>query len=76
MRTRMSGGVGGGRLARPPISICFGIAPFDHLFGSGKVPVRGKPRIGVVVVGSAAMSNMPRIYRCVLSRPIDKLLLV
>ena len=34
-----------------------------HPFGNGKVPVRGKPRVSMVVVGSAAMSNVRRIHR-------------
>jgi hypothetical protein len=34
-----------------------------HPFGNGKVPVRGQPRVSMVVVGSAAMSNVRRIHR-------------
>lgn len=34
-----------------------------HPFGDGKVPVRGQPRVSMVVVGSAAMSNVRRIHR-------------
>jgi hypothetical protein len=34
-----------------------------HPFGNGKVPVRGKPRVSMVVIGSAAMSNVRRIHR-------------
>ncbi|MBC8492686.1 MAG: transposase [Chloroflexi bacterium] len=34
-----------------------------HPFGYGKVPVRGKPRVSMVVIGSAAMSNVRRIHR-------------
>jgi hypothetical protein len=34
-----------------------------HPFGNGKVPVRGKPRVSMVVIGSAAMSNARRIHR-------------
>jgi len=34
-----------------------------HPFGNGKVPVRGKPRVSMAVIGSAAMSNVRRIHR-------------
>jgi hypothetical protein len=34
-----------------------------HPFGNGKVPVRGKPRVSMVMVESAAMSNLRRIHR-------------
>jgi hypothetical protein len=34
-----------------------------HPFGNGKVPVRGKPRVSIVMVGSALMSNLRRIHR-------------
>ena len=34
-----------------------------HPFGNGKVPVRGNPRVSMVVTGSAAMSNVRQIYR-------------
>jgi len=34
-----------------------------HPFGNGKVPVRGKPRVSMVMVASAAMSNLRRIHR-------------
>jgi hypothetical protein len=34
-----------------------------HPFGNGKVPVRGKPRVSMVLIGSAAMSNVRRIHR-------------
>jgi hypothetical protein len=34
-----------------------------HPFRDGKVPVRGQPRVSVVVIGSAAMSNVRRIWR-------------
>ena len=35
-----------------------------HPFGNGKVPVRGKPRVSMVVTGSAAMNNVRQIHRC------------
>jgi len=34
-----------------------------HPFGNGKVPVRGKPRVSMVMLGSALMSNLRRIHR-------------
>lgn len=34
-----------------------------HPFRNGKVPVRGQPRVSMVVIGSAAMSNVRRIWR-------------
>jgi hypothetical protein len=34
-----------------------------HPFGNGKVPVRGKPRMSMLVIASAAMSNVRQINR-------------
>lgn len=34
-----------------------------HPFGNGKVPVRGKLRIGMLMIGSAAMNNVRQIHR-------------
>jgi hypothetical protein len=34
-----------------------------HPFDDGKVPVRGQPRVSMVVLASAAMSNLRRIHR-------------
>jgi len=34
-----------------------------HPFGNGKVPVRGKPRVGMLMIGSAAMNNVRQIHR-------------
>jgi len=34
-----------------------------HPFGNGKVPVRGKHRVNMVMIGSALMSNLRRIHR-------------
>jgi hypothetical protein len=34
-----------------------------HPFRNGKVPVRGKPRVSMVLVGSAAMNNVRQIHR-------------
>jgi hypothetical protein len=34
-----------------------------HPFGNGQVPVRGKPRVGMLMIGSAAMNNVRQICR-------------
>jgi hypothetical protein len=34
-----------------------------HPFGNGKVPVRGKPRVSMLMIGSAAMNNVRQIHR-------------
>ena len=34
-----------------------------HPFRNGKVPVRGQPRLRMLLIGSAAMSNVRRIFR-------------
>jgi len=34
-----------------------------HPFGNGKVPVRGQPRVTMLLIGSAAMTNVRRICR-------------
>ncbi len=39
-----------------------------HPFGNGKVPVRGKPRVGMLMIGSAAMNNVRQIFRYQRSR--------
>ena len=39
------------------------VRAIKHPFGNGKVPVRGKPRVGMVMVGSAAMNNVRQIHR-------------
>jgi hypothetical protein len=39
-----------------------------HPFGNGKVPVRGKPRVSMVMIGSALMSNLRRIHRYLMDR--------
>jgi len=33
-----------------------------HPFGNGKLPVRGKPRVSMMVIASAAMTNIRRIH--------------
>ena len=44
------------------------VRSLKHPFGNGKVPVRGKPRVSIVVIGSAAMSNVRRIHRYLVER--------
>ena len=39
-----------------------------HPFGNGKVSVRGKARVSMIVIGSAAMGNVRRIYRYQIAR--------
>jgi len=39
-----------------------------HPFDDGKVPVRGQPRVSMVVLASAAMSNLRRIHRFLVER--------
>jgi hypothetical protein len=39
-----------------------------HPFGNGKVPVRGKPRVSMVMIGSAAMNNVRQINRYLVGR--------
>ena len=39
------------------------VRAIKHPFGNGKVPVRGKPRVSMVVIGSAAMNNVRQIHR-------------
>ncbi len=34
-----------------------------HPFGNGKVPVRGKPRVTMLMIGSATMNNVRQIHR-------------
>ena len=39
-----------------------------HPFGNGKVPVRGQARVAIVMLESAAMSNVRRIHRYLVGR--------
>jgi len=39
-----------------------------HPFGNGKVPVRGQPRVSMVMIGSAAMNNVRQITRYLASK--------
>jgi len=42
-----------------------------HPFRNGKVPVRGKPRVSMVLVGSAAMNNVRQIHRYLVRQRAD-----
>ncbi|MEJ2331044.1 MAG: transposase, partial [Gammaproteobacteria bacterium] len=42
-----------------------------HPFRNGKVPVRGKPRVSMVLVGSAAMNNARQIHRYLVRQRAD-----
>jgi len=39
-----------------------------HPFGNGKVPVRGNPRVSMVMTESAAMNNVRQIHRYQISQ--------
>ncbi len=43
-----------------------------HPFRNGKVPVRGKPRMSMMIIGSAAMSNLRRIHRYQVAKRRDQ----
>jgi hypothetical protein len=43
-----------------------------HPFDNGKVPVRGQPRVSVVVLASAAMSNLRRIHRFLAEKSVQE----
>ena len=50
-----------GQNLRPAVEAT--VRSVKHPFGNGKVPVRGQPRMSMVVLASAAMSNLRRIHR-------------
>jgi len=50
-----------GQNLRPAVEAT--VRSLKHPFGNGKVPVRGQPRVSMVVLASAAMSNLRRIHR-------------
>jgi hypothetical protein len=39
------------------------IRAIKHPFRNGKAPVRGRPRVSMLLIGSAAMNNVRQIYR-------------
>lgn len=48
------------------------VRSIKHPFDDGKVPVRGQPRVSMVVVASAAMSNLRRIHRFLVGKETQK----
>jgi hypothetical protein len=50
-----------GQNLRPAVEAT--VRSVKHPFDDGKVPVRGQPRVSIVVLASAAMSNLRRIHR-------------
>jgi hypothetical protein len=40
------------------------VRSIKHPFRQGKLPVRGKPRVTIMIIGSAAMCNVRRLWRC------------
>lgn len=52
-----------GQNLRPAVEAT--VRSVKHPFGDGKVPVRGQTRVSMVVLASAAMSNLRRIHRFV-----------
>jgi hypothetical protein len=47
------------------------VRAIKHPFRNGKVPVRGKPRVSMVLVGSAAMNNLRQIHRYLVRQRAD-----
>ncbi len=39
------------------------VRAIKHPFGNGKVPVRGNPRVGMLMIGTSAMNNVRQIHR-------------
>jgi hypothetical protein len=48
------------------------VRSLKHPFGNGKVPVRGQPRVSIVMLGAAAMSNLRRIHRYLVGQETAK----
>ncbi len=44
------------------------VRSIKHPFGNGKVPVRGQPRVAIIMLESAAMSNARHIHRYLVGR--------
>jgi hypothetical protein len=44
------------------------VRSIKHPFRQGKLPVRGKPRVSMLIVGSAAMCNVRRLWRCIVEK--------
>jgi len=48
------------------------VRSLKHPFGNGKLPVRGKPRMSMMIAASAAMSNLRRIHRYQVAKQAEK----
>jgi hypothetical protein len=59
-----------GQNLRPAVEAT--VRSVKHPFGNGKVPVRGQPRVSMVVLASAAMSNLRRIHRFLAEKSAPK----
>ena len=44
------------------------VRSLNHPFGNGKVPVRSQPRVNMLVIASAAMANVRRIWRYAMAK--------
>ncbi len=60
-RRRSAQALANGRNLRSAVEAT--VRSVKHPFRNGKVPVRGRPRVWMVLIGSAAMSNVRRIFR-------------
>ena len=47
----------------PRAAVEASVRSLKHPFGNGKLPVRGNPRVSMVIAASAAMVNLRRIHR-------------
>jgi hypothetical protein len=59
-----------GQNLRPAVEAT--VRSVKHPFDAGKVPVRGQPRVSMVVLASAAMSNLRRIHRFLAEKPAQE----
>lgn len=59
-----------GQNLRPAVEAT--VRSVKHPFDNGKVPVRGQPRVSMVVLASAAMSNLRRIHRFLAKKPAQE----
>ena len=60
-RKRSAKALASGRNLRSAVEAT--VRSVKHPFRNGKVPVRGEPRVRMILTGSAAMSNVRRIFR-------------
>ena len=59
-----------GQNLRPAVEAT--VRSVKHPFGNGKVPVRGQPRVSMVVLASATMSNLRRIHRFLAEKSVQE----